>query len=443
MARNQLRASLLRPVLALLAFAGLLTLGGCGGGSGAPNNPFAPGPVIPGPLFVLPPATTVYAHTPAALTISGGATPYQAFSSNSSILPVAQLVNGSTIVLVANDVAADTVVIVTVQDAIGQTATSTVTVRPAPIFNTLTITPARTACGTNAVCSGDTATALVQVTGPGGAGIPNRAVRFDVVQGAFGILTNNPASPFASTLTVVSDNNGNAQVIIQASVNVPTQPAILRATEITTGNTVTGVFTIVQVTDGSTILSVVPPIATITGPDTTLCSAGFRVDYFIYGGTPPYHISSSFPNAVGLVNPTVFVSGGFFEAVTNGTCVNPLVFTIVDSVGRQTTAQLINALGTVPPPTPPTPPTPAALVVTPATVTDGACTGKTFPFIITGGTPPFSVTSPGGTVVPNPVVASPGTFTVSGFLTGSGAHPIAVTDSAATQQAKIATITCN
>ncbi|MEP6942062.1 MAG: hypothetical protein ABI981_03960, partial [Betaproteobacteria bacterium] len=140
---------------------GLLALGGCGGGSGAPNNPYAPGPTAPGPLFVLPPSITVYSHTPATLTVSGGAPPYQAFSSNPSILPVTQVVSGATVVLLPNDVAADTTAVITVQDAVGQTATSTVTVRAAPIFNTLTITPARTACGTNAVCSGDIATAKV------------------------------------------------------------------------------------------------------------------------------------------------------------------------------------------------------------------------------------------------------------------------------------------
>ena len=91
MARIQMKASLLRSALALLAIAGLLTLAGCGGGSGAPNNPFAPVPVTPGPVSVLPPAITVYSNTPATLTISGGAAPYQAFSSNSAALPLPQL----------------------------------------------------------------------------------------------------------------------------------------------------------------------------------------------------------------------------------------------------------------------------------------------------------------------------------------------------------------
>ncbi len=447
MARNEMKASLLRPVLAVLAFGGLLVLGGCGGGSGAPNNPFAPGPVTPGPLFILPPSATVYTHTPATLSVSGGALPYQAVSSNSTILPVT--VNGSTVVLLPNDVAADTVAVVTVQDAIGQIATSTVTVRPAPIFNTLTITPARTTCGTNTVCSGDTATAAVQVTGAGGAGIPHRAVKFDVVTGAYSILTGNPAAPFASTLTVVSDSNGNAFVIIQASVGAPTQPAAIRATEVMTGNTVTAAFTIVQVTDGSAILSVVPSTASITGPNSATCSSGFRIDYFIYGGTAPYHVSSTFPAAVGLVNSTVSASGGFFEAVTNGTCVDPLVFTIVDSVQRQTTAQLSNVVGTAEVPTPPTPPVPTALVITPTATTSSACTGKTFSFVITGGTLSYNivaVTNPApvtaGVVTP-PVVTTAGTpVLVSGLLTGGGVTSVIVVDQSSPQKSVTATITC-
>ena len=447
MSRNLMNTPWLRPILALLAFAGLLALGGCGGGSGAPNNAFAPVTPPPGPLFILPTSATVFSHTPATLTVSGGAPPYLAFSSSATILPVSQSVNGATVVLLANDVATDTPVDITVQDAIGQTAVSKITVRAAPIFNALTITPARTACGTNTVCSGDTATASVTVTGPGGAGIPNRAVRFDVVTGAFAIQTNNPAQPLAATLTTVTDANGKTQVILQATVNAATQSAVLRATDVTTGNSITGTFTIVQSTDGSAILSVVPSTATINGVDSATCSSGFRIDYYIYGGTPPYRVSSTFPAAISLINSIVNASGGFFEAITNGACVNPLVFTIVDATGRQTTANLINVPGTAAPPTPPTPPTPAALVISPASYTvsgAGSCTGKTFAYVLSGGTAPFSVTAPGGTVVPNAgVTTTPGSFTVSGFADGSGVHPIAVADSSTPQKSVTSSITCN
>ena len=361
------------------------------------------------------------------------------------VLPVTQAVNGATVVLLPNNVAANTTAVITVQDAIGQTATSTITVSPAPLLNTLTITPARTTCGTNAICSGDTAIAAVQVTSPTGAGIPNRQVRFDVVTGAFGIQSSNPAQPLVPTLTVVSDANGNARVVLEATVNAPTQSAQLRATDVTTGNAVTAAFTIVQQTDGSAILSVVPPTATITGPQVNVCTAGFRIDYFIYGGTPPYRVSSTFPTAVSLFNTPVTTAGGAFTVITNGTCVNPLVFTIVDAIGRQTTATLINQPGTATP-TPPTPP--AALAVTgPATLT--ACSPATnFAFVITGGTPPynFGATLSSGTPVYNPanqrVDDNGGGFTISGLATSS-TGVVSVVDSAVTAQTKTLTLACN
>jgi hypothetical protein len=434
MARNQMRASLLRPALALFAVVGLLTLGGCGGGSGAPNNPFKPTPPAPGPVSVLPPAVTVYSNTPATLTITGGAAPYQAFSSNSAILPVTQAVSGSTVVLLPAPVAANTVSTVTIQDSIGQTATATVTVSPATLLNTLTVTPARTTCGANTVCSGDTAIAAVQVTAPGGAGIPNRQVKFDVVTGAFGIQTTNPAQPLVSTSTVVSDGNGNARVVLQATVNAPTQSAQLRATDLTSGNSVTTAFTIVQQTDGAAILSVVPATATITGAFTNTCSAGFRVDYFIYGGTPPYSVSSTFPTAVTLMGSPVNIAGGNFTAITNGTCVNPLTFTIVDATGRQTTATLINQPGTTTP-TPPTPP--AALAIVPSTQSAAGCP-KTFTVAVSGGTQPYNVfATPSAPVTPG---SSANIFNIT--PPAAGTYSVGAVDSSSPQKTASATITC-
>ena len=460
MAPDRMNASWLRAVVALIALTGLLALSGCGGGSGAPNNPFASKPPAVTPIILLPAAITVYSHTPATVSVSGGVPPYQAFSSNTALLPVAQAVNGATIVLLANDAAAATAVVITVQDSIGQTATATATVNPAPIFGTLTITPANQTCAgggssggggsgstgttTNVVCSGQTATASVQVKAPSGAGLPNRQVRFDVVSGAFAFQSSNPAQPLVASLTVVSDANGNANAILQANAGVPTQPAQLRVTEVTTGNSVIGNFTILQSTNGSAVLSVVPATATLTGADSASCSGNFRVDYFIYGGTPPYHVSSSFPSAVTIVNPIVPVSGGAFEAVTNGTCVNPLTFTIVDATGLQTTATLINQPGTVTPPAPPGP----AVAVTPGSVstTTVACESAAgISFVISGGTPPFSVAASGATVSPSPVTTSPGTFSVK-FNPPSAVgspHTIFIGDAGKPQQTTTATVTCS
>ena len=419
MAPNRITARWLRFILAPLALAALAVLGGCGGGSGAPNNPFAPPPPVPGPLSILPSTATVFSNTPEILTITGGIAPYFVVSSNTAILPVGASVSNGPIVLLPANVLADTVVLITAQDSAGARTTATITVKPSPIFNTLTITPASAACGANTICSGQTATASVTVTGAGGVGIPNRQVRFDVVSGAFAIQSNDPANPLVSTLTVVSDQFGVARVIIQANANAPTQPALLRATELTTGNQQTAQFTIVQTINGQAVLSVVPATATITGPDTATCSSNFRIDYYIYGGTPPYTVVSTFPTAVTLVNSIVLAPGLSFSAITNGTCVDPLVFSIRDSIGLQTTATLINIPGEAEPPAPP-PPDLAAnpgtqTIPGPSSVPPGTgCSGKTVSEQITGGTAPYSVSA--STVGGETPVVSPQPLTAPGFV---------------------------
>lgn len=433
MAPNRMIVRWLRPAVALFALGGLLALGGCGGGSGAPNNPYQPGPAAPGPLSVLPPIVTAYSNTPVTLTISGGAPPFFVVSSNTSVLPVAQSPSGNTIVLLPGVVPSDTAVTITVQDAIGQRATSTVTVKPAPIFGTLTIKPSSAACGAN-ICSGQTGTASVTVTGPGGVGIPNRQVRFDVIDGDFAIQSNNPGAPLVPTLTVVSDGNGVATVFIQANFGAPTQPATIRATELITGNQVNGQFTIVQ----ATALSVLPNDATITAPDNTGCLAGFAVAYRVFGGTPPYSASSSAPQAVTLLNAINIPFGGTFTAITTGICANPVTITVVDAAGLTTTATLHNLLGAAAPPT-----APVAVEVTPPSYKTFTCTGATFTFIVNGGTPPYNVAVIGGVANPMVVPVSPGTFDISGLTDGSGTHTIKVGDASDPQLTQTAKVECN
>jgi hypothetical protein len=427
----------LRPALALFALGGLLALGGCGGGSGAPNNPYAPGPATPGPLSVLPPILTAFSNTPATLTISGGAAPFFVVSSNPAVLPVAQTPSGNTIVLLPGTVTADTAVTITVQDAIGQRATSTVTIKPAPIFGTLTIKPSSAACGAN-LCSGQIGTASVTVTGPGGVGIAGRQVRFDVVDGDFAIQSNNPATPLVQTLTVVSDGNGVATVFIQANLGAPTQPATLRATELTTGNQVNGQFTIVQ----NSALSVLPSDATITAPDNTGCLGGFAVVYRVFGGTPPYTASTSVPNAVTILNGINIPFGGAFTAITTGICVDPATITVVDATGAVTTATLHNVLGA----NPPAPPPPAGVDITPGsynTPSGSGCTGVTFSFIVSGGTPPYNAAVIGGTVAPSSdLTKSPGNLDIIGLVDGSGNHTIKVGDASTPQLTQNASVNC-
>jgi hypothetical protein len=66
-----------------------------------------------------------------------------------------------------------------------------------------------------------------------------------------------PALPLASTITVITDSSGTATAGIAVNANAPTQVASIRATDVTSGNQLTGQFLIQQVTDGSQILSVI------------------------------------------------------------------------------------------------------------------------------------------------------------------------------------------
>jgi hypothetical protein len=99
-----------------------------------------------------------------------------------------------------------------IRDAANQTATSEITVRPSFLLPaSITITPNATPCPGGDLCSGQTSVASVKVTGGGGTALAGRSVKFDVVQGQFALQTTNPGSPLTSTLTVISDANGEAR----------------------------------------------------------------------------------------------------------------------------------------------------------------------------------------------------------------------------------------
>ncbi len=439
----------LRPALALFALAGVLSLTACGGGSGAVNGPGSGGQVVTA-VSVLPPSQTVYPGTPAEFTISGGVAPYRAFSSNSNVLPVAQNVIGNSVQLFANSVSQATTVTVTVQDNVGQTAVTSVAVAPAVLFpNGLTITPSDSTCGSASLCTGTTGSARVQATGIAGSTIANRTIRFDVVYGAFGILSTNPTSPLVQSMTVPTDNSGIAEVGIKALVDVTTQPAQLQATDVSTGQVLIGNFTIVRNQDGSQFLAVIPDTATIVSNSASSCSSGVAVDYRVYGGTPPYRVTPSFPQFITIVNPIVSTSGGYFEARTNGGCVDPLVFSILDSAGKQTTAQLINKPcegctdsgggggGS------------GSLSVSPTELGSATTScNNTFTVNISGGTPPYNIqqSSPASPLATFPsTLNSPGTASFSGLTGDSGTvvtYTFAVSDGFSPPDSKTVTITC-
>ena len=450
---NRYIGATLRSALALLGTAGILLLSGCGGGNGAPNNPYTPPPPVVPALQVLPPTITVYPGTPATLTISGGVPPYRAFSSDATALPVTTNVSGSTLVLAANNVAAATTVTISVQDS-ASTAPFNVTanVSPAPLLPTTVRVTGNTTPGCdstdNTVCSGSTGTARVKVTGNGGTGIAGRSVRYDVIQGNFQLVSTNPAQPLVQTLTVTTDANGDAVGVINVPSNTPTQSGIIRATDINTGQSVTGSFLIQQITVDGAVLAVLPQgNTTITGPDNLHCSSGVSVTNYIFGGTPPYTVGTNFPQAVTISPTTVTRNGGAFVTTTNGACFTNLTYVITDATGRVIPngayPTVTNELGAGPPVPPP-----SALVVTPGAIARNNCVpANSFPFVGTGGSPPYFAVVLSTTSTTSPVVSPQNNITsgtavnVSG-ITSPSTTVVQLADNSSPRQTATVTIDC-
>jgi hypothetical protein len=305
-------------------------------------------------FVVLPRTATVYYNMPATLTVFGGAPPYQAFSTNSDVLPVARNVVTDQILLAPANVAADTQVTVTVTDSSGANATAAITVKPAPLLNTLTITPAPASpgvgCGT-AVCAGQTATVSALVRSLAGAGIQGRTVRFDKVEGNYQFITSNPGLPetLANSITVTTGQDGLTVVRLRADANAPSQVAPIRATELTTGDILNSSFVIAQFADGVGALSAIPATWMMRGPNASSCAANLPVSYYIYGGTPPYRIQSTLPNFVNILPTLAQTNGGGFTATVTGTDCTSSVgapITITDATGRTIIVTLINTVGT-------------------------------------------------------------------------------------------------
>ena len=437
----------LRPLVTLAALAGVLSLAACGGGNGAPNNPNGP---VATPLAITPASATAYSGIPFVFVITGGTRPYTIISNDQAALPVVGTLDDNTLVIVPGNVGADTAVTLTVRDSKGQSTAAAVTVRPALLLPaSITITGNPNCSGSGAtLCSGQDGTAQVQLTGPAGAPLAGRQVQFDVVQGTYSLSSTAPGQPLVQSLTVTSDQNGSAAVRLVVPTTAPTQIATIRATDVTSGSSVVGQFTIAQFINGNSVLSIIPTgTTTFTGPDTATCSNGASATFYIFGGTPPYTVATNFPTAIGLTGTPVQRSGGGFTITTNGTCFTGLTFAITDAAGRTllTPPTATNAFGTAAPP-------PTTMQIFPLSydLSGGSCAGKTLPFTVTGGTPPYSVqldlsNFDAWQVTGAPVAASGGQFTLTGNASPpipTGTTTVSVFDSSKAPQHLSATVKC-
>lgn len=389
---------------AVIAVFGAMTalLGSCGGSGAASSTPTTP---TVAPLLVLPGTADVFADVPTEFTISGGTGGNTVFSSNAVVVPV-PTISGSKFIVVPKSVSADTPVSITVRDSAGTTAKTDLTVKPSTLNNTVTITPLAptgTGCGSG-LCSGGDARVVVTAV-LNGIKLTNRLIRFDVFQGDFQFVTPG-TNVLVTTITVNTDENGEAVARIRALVSAPTQVATLSSTDTVSGLVRRTNFNIVQQTSGAGILSVLPSgSTTFTGAkplpgQPAQCPFGGIVDMYIYGGTPPYTIVSPLPQYLSVSPSVVTVNGGSFRVTQSGCGSSQLIVT--DALNRAIeSSSVISVAGPAGDALPTA--TPPSMTISP-TMHTLAC-GQTATSTVSGsGSFTATVTTPG---VP------PGSFTVT------------------------------
>lgn len=369
-------------------------------------------------MQVTPGSAIAYNGIPVTFYISSGVKAYHVTSSNTSIINVPYNISGDSLTINPSNVEEDTDVTLTFMDSNGSTQLVPVTVKPAPLNNNFTITPVLDTCGTN-VCSGQQATASV-IMKIGTEIQVGKKVQFDVIdKSAFKFI--NSDGILVDIIEATTDQTGKATVRLVANAGVPTQYAVIRATDISGGSYVQTVFTIVQTTDGSAVLSVTPDTHTITAYYNTGCSSGLKSTFIIHGGTPPYTVQSTSTDVATVSPTTVLTDGAGFITNTTGTVCGEVIIDIKDATGLVTKATLKNEIGTNDPADPP----PPALAVTPGAISSLNCSASRS-YIITGGASTTYSAVITGTSAALPTVAT-STLTIPA-LGGGTSGSVLVTD---------------
>ena len=395
----------------------MLTLASCGAVTGSGT------PAVGGDLLVLPAVADLFPDVPTQFSITGGKPSYSVFSSNNIVLPLESAVAGTTFFAIPKSVSSDTPVTITVRDADGKTKAVTVTVKPAVINNNVIftiVTPAGSGCGANALCSGGTAQVLVTAS-LNGTVLINRPIRFAVFQGDFLFVTPGTGT-LVNAITINTDERGEAVVRLTATIGAPPQVATLTSTDVTSGLVRRFSFNIVPRT-----LSVLPS-GSVTfigdkgptggGAGSGLCPSG-KVDYYVFGGVPPYTVASPLPLLASATPSVVTTSGGSFTANLAG-C-GSVAFIVTDATQQSVETALLTGTrgpdGSAPPPAV----RPTAPTVLPFSIDLTTC-GQSITVNLTGTQPITStITTPGGAAAIG-VVNDPSTSTIT-RLNGSSVAP--------------------
>lgn len=429
-----------KKALALIALsASALLVASCGGGGVASSN------TVGGSLQVLPGIATVFPDTPVEFTISGGRAPYDVFSSNASVIPAPGRAVSGKFTAIPKLVQTGTEVTLTVRDGAGATSSTVLTVQPAVINNQVSFTvlaPTGTGCGTNAVCAGGDAQVVITAS-QNGLVLQNRAIRFDVFSGPYQFVTPG-TGVLVNSLTINTDERGEAVARLRVTVSAPTQVATLQSTDVTSGLIRRFNFNVIQQTSGTGILTTLPSgNTTFTGPKGAAgqqggCPVG-SVDYYIYGGTPPYSVASPLPGLLTVSPSVVTTNGGSFTATIFGCGATQMIVT--DATNRTVeTSQVIGERGEAGD----APPATTAPTVSPAALTFTACAQSGTVSVTGTGTYTATVSTPGGTpgIAITPSSGNlPATITVT-RPAGTAAPPAATTVTIA-NSAGTATLTVN
>ncbi len=364
-------------VRALVAAACLHFLASCGGAVSQDNASSKE-------FFTLQPGTAeAFSGVEMAFTITGGQPPYTGSSSNALVAPIATSITTKTFSIVPQYTTAVVPVVISIFDSAGKSVEAKLNVNPNIISNNVKITPLTGSgapdCGSS-VCSGSSAS-LVMTLASATLPVANRPVRFDVEQGAFAFVQGQQGSLTAPSFTTSTDASGRAFATIRADALAPSQLAVVRLTDIVSGSVLLVNFTILRITNGATVITVLPSSVKLTGEFKGICTANVNADFFVTGGTAPYLIGSTFDVVASVVTPTILTNEGRFTARTGGACGTTL-FTITDSRGLTVTATLeaVEGADKIP-----------VILLLPTTGTLGC--GETATFTIAGGLPPFVVSS--------------------------------------------------
>ena len=422
---------------AALVSAGMLLLGGCGGGSSGSSTPTTP---AAGTLAAGPAAFVAFGNTPNTVGITGGKGPFTVKSSDSAIVPVPATITGASFVIVPKNVLTATPVTLTVTDALGATSAVVATVTPATISSSIiqVASAANSICSAEnnaaitaaTLCAGEIASASVTLKDANGAALANREVRFEALTfGATMAATAN--SQFYSRIVTVSTNsNGVATVALRADVEVASEAAFLRATDVVSTHRIDTWITVLKQTNNKSALSVVPTTGGQFSYYASECPAVTR-EYGVHGGTAPYAISLASGSTLILGDGTTQAApgaavtvarpGGRFTVsnAASTTCsATSSIVTVTDATGATATASHAITPGSATRSA-----ATADLALSPPTLSMSAdlvstyCTSSSGRYTISGGTAPYIATASIPQI--SAVIAADGVSIDVGFVSDS------------------------